>query len=147
MADRLEGFRRGLIEGGETFESAPCIEADFTRDGGYHAMRRLLETRPDLTAVFVLNDVMAIGALAALRDAGLRVPEDVSVVGYDDLPICADVTPALTTVRLELETMGEQAMRMVLRQDSDSVEVEGERRVVRSHTRLIVRASTGQVRA
>jgi LacI family transcriptional regulator len=149
VADRLEGFRRGLIEGGEAFGSAPCIEADFTRDGGYAAAQRLLETRPDLTAIFALNDVMAIGALAALRDAGRRVPEDVSVIGYDDLSIAADVTPALTTVRLELETMGEQAMRMVLGGAESSqlagVVTDGGRRVVRSATRLIIRASTGPV--
>ena len=92
---------------------------------------------------------MAIGALSALRDAGLRVPEDVSVVGYDDLAIGADVTPPLTTVRLELEAMGEQAMRLVVGevglagpQDSELV-MDGDRRIVHSATRLIVRASTG----
>ena len=61
------------------------LEGDFTRDGGYRATRRLLERCPEVTAVFALSDVMAIGALAALRDAGRRVPEDVSVIGFDDL--------------------------------------------------------------
>ena len=67
-----------------------------------------------MTAVFAMADVMAIGALAALREAGRRVPEDVSLVGFDDLPICADLVPALTTVRVDTEGMGEQAMRMVV---------------------------------
>jgi LacI family transcriptional regulator len=142
VAERLEGFRRGLIDGGDTFGSAPCIEADFTRDGGYHAMRRLLKTEPDLTAVFALNDPMAVGALAALREAGQRVPEDVSVVGFDDLSTAVDVTPALTTVRLDLEGMGEHAMRLIVT-DPDPESPDAKRRVVHVETSLIVRASTG----
>ena len=142
IADRSEGFRRGLMES----DGDPAgyeIEGDFTRDGGYDATRRLLAERPGMTAVFVMADVMAIGALAALREAGRRVPGDVSLVGFDDLPICADLVPALTSVRVDAEGMGEQAMRMVV-DPAAEVEAEDEgRAVVHSATELIVRGSTG----
>jgi LacI family transcriptional regulator len=121
------------------------FEGDFTRDGGYEATQRLLAKHPGVTAIFVMADVMAIGALAALREAGRRVPEDVSLVGFDDLPICADLVPALTTVRVDTEGMGEQAMRMVVAAPADA-DAEGEgkgRAVVHSATELIVRGSTG----
>ena len=146
IADRSEGFRRGLTEGAEDPVVAHEIEGDFTRDGGYDATRRLLAEHPEVTAVFAMADVMAIGALAALREAGRRVPEDVSLVGFDDLPICADLMPALTTVRVDTEGMGEQAMRMVVEPPAEDAEgAEGEdkgRTVVHSATELIVRGST-----
>ena len=152
IADRSEGFRTGLREsGGDPVGHE--IEGDFTRDGGYAATRRLLAERPGVTAVFAMSDVMAIGALAALRDAGRRVPADVSLVGFDDLPICADLVPALTTVRVDAEGMGEQAMRMVVESRAEGAgegEVEEQpegRTVVHSETELIVRGSTGPVAA
>jgi LacI family transcriptional regulator len=148
VADRLEGFTRGLMEGADDAH-AITVPGDFTRDGGFQATRRLLEQHPQVTAVFVLSDLMAMGALAALRAAGRRVPADVSLVGFDDLAICADLTPALTTVRVDTEAMGEQAMRMVVGlpdleadADADAPEADG-RTTVTSPTALIVRESTG----
>jgi LacI family transcriptional regulator len=136
IADRMAGFSRGLMESAGKAQ-VTMVEADFTRDGGYHATRELLDQRPDVTAVFALSDLMAVGALTALREAGRRVPDDVSVVGFDDLAICVDLTPALTTVRVDTEGMGEQAMRMVV------AAAEAERSTVQSPTELIVRGSTG----
>jgi LacI family transcriptional regulator len=140
IADRSAGFRRGLTEGDGDPVVGHEIEGGFTRDGGYDATRRLLAEHPGVTAVFAMADVMAIGALAALRDAGRRVPADVSLVGFDDLPICADLVPALTTVRVDTEGMGEQAMRMVVEPPAEGAD-EG-RTVVHSATELIVRGST-----
>lgn len=139
VADRLEGFTRGLREGAAEAQ-AITVPGDFTRDGGFEATRRLLAERPELTAVFALSDLMAVGALAALREAGRRVPEDVSLVGFDDLAVCADLTPALTTLRVDTEGMGEQAMRMVV--GGPGVAADG-RTTVTSPTELIVRGSTG----
>ena len=161
IADRSRGFRKGLTErDGDPVPLLHEVEADFTRDGGYAATRRLLEERPGVTAVFAMADVMAIGALAALRDAGRRVPEDVSLVGFDDLPICADLVPALTTVRVDAEGMGEQAMRLVAESpeppaagDGGDAEVASdaaradERTTIQSPTELIVRGSTGPARS
>lgn len=145
VADRLAGFRRGLLAaGGGVRETA--VDGDFTRDGGYQATRRLLELRPEVTAVFALSDLMAVGALAALREAGRRVPADMSVVGFDDLAICADLTPALTTVRVDTEGMGEQAMRIVVAAaEPVANDTAPGRSVVHSATELIVRGSTGRV--
>ncbi|MGR6320453.1 LacI family DNA-binding transcriptional regulator [Micromonospora soli] len=121
-ADRLAGLHDGL--------SAPLPAewiryADFTRDGGARACAELLDAVPGLTAVVALNDSMAVGALGVLRDRGVPVPERVSVVGFDDMPIAADVSPALTTVRLPLAELGARAMTLALApaDERDRVEI------------------------
>jgi LacI family transcriptional regulator len=115
--DRLTGFRRAFDELGVPLPAERIIHADFTRDGGEAAAGTLLAANPDLTALIALNDSMAVGALSALRGQGVRVPEDISVTGFDDMPIARDVTPALTTVRLPLVEMGERAMALALGDD------------------------------
>lgn len=115
VADRLRGFCDAWEALGGALPQDAVVAADFSRDGGHSAILDLLDRRPGTTAVFALNDLMAVGALAALReDLGKRVPDDVSVVGYDDLWFSADVAPSLTTVHLPLEEMGAKAMTMVL---------------------------------
>jgi LacI family transcriptional regulator len=83
--DRRQGYLNALIERGRPVEESLLVEGDFTEVGGYVAMQRLLAQRPP-EAVFVASDTMAMGALRALRNAGLSVPKDVAVVGFDDLP-------------------------------------------------------------
>jgi ABC-type sugar transport system substrate-binding protein len=87
-------------------------EGDFTEMGGYIAMRQLLRARPD--AVFAASDMMAIGALRALTEAGLRVPQDVSLVGFDDIPAAAHTAPPLTTVRQPTQRMGALAVETLI---------------------------------
>jgi len=115
------------------------VDGDYSREGGARATTLLLERHPDLTAIFALNDVMALGVLAVLRDRGLAVPGDISVVGFDDIPLAADVTPALTTVSVPLARMGERAMALAI-DGHDS-----EFRVEYLPTELVVRASTAAV--
>jgi LacI family transcriptional regulator len=115
IEDRLSGFRRALDEADLDLPVSRIVETDFTRDGAYDGTPRLLESAPEATAIFALNDAMAIGVLAALRARGIRVPEDMSVVGFDDIPIARDLTPPLTTVRLPMELMGARAMELALR--------------------------------
>ena len=112
--DRAEGFAEGLADSGEIIAR---VEGDFTRDGGYAAMTELLADgiRPDV--VFAVNDVMAVGALAAARDAGVAVPGDVRVAGFDDIPTLRDIIPSLTTVRVPLERIGEFAVSLALGED------------------------------
>jgi LacI family transcriptional regulator len=86
----------------------------FTRDGGRQAARHLLRRNPELDCLFAVNDVMAIGAMAAARELGYRVPEDLAIAGFDDIPSAGDAFPPLTTVRIDLEAMGREAMRLVL---------------------------------
>ena len=81
----------------------------------YAATKRLLDRRPDLTAIFAMSDVMAIGAVRALRDRGRRVPEDISVVGYDGIPMASYSVPRLTTVRQDTQRLAERGVDVLLR--------------------------------
>jgi DNA-binding LacI/PurR family transcriptional regulator len=110
--DRLAGYRTALEDAG--LPVGPIAYGDFTRPAGVHAMTRLLDHRPNLDAVFVASDLMAVGALHALRQAGRRVPDDVAVIGFDDLPLAAYTQPALTTVRQPVEEIGMAAARRLL---------------------------------
>jgi DNA-binding LacI/PurR family transcriptional regulator len=95
--DRLEGYRQALAEAG--LEEGAIEDGAFTADGGAAAMRRMLESGPAPDAVFIASDLMARGALSVIEAAGLRVPEDIAVIGFDDSPVATSVTPQLTTMR------------------------------------------------
>lgn len=112
--DRLAGFRVGLARHGLDVAPDHMVTSDFTRDGGYAAMERLLEVRKDVHCVFAVNDVMAVGAMAALRDHGVPLPGEIAVAGFDDIATLRDVTPHLTTVRVDLERLGELVLELVL---------------------------------
>ncbi|MFF3418281.1 LacI family DNA-binding transcriptional regulator [Streptomyces sp. NPDC002698] len=110
--DRLDGFRDVMADA----DPALVAQGDFTPAGGERAMRELLERRPDVDAVFVANDLSALGALRVLREHGRRVPEDVAVIGFDDmLPIAEQADPPLTTVRQDIEEMGRLMARLLIR--------------------------------
>ncbi|MGW7296161.1 LacI family DNA-binding transcriptional regulator [Streptomyces xiamenensis] len=111
--DRLAGYLDAL--GRTAPDPALLAHGDFTAEGGEAAMARLLETSPDLDAVFAGNDLMATGALRTLRRHGLRVPRDVAVAGYDDLEPAAWAEPALTTVRQDVQLMGRLMAELLLR--------------------------------
>jgi LacI family transcriptional regulator len=112
-AERLSGYRDALAAAGVDFDRELVGEAAFDAPSGHRGMVELLaRTRP--TAVFVASDVVAIGAMRALREAGLRIPGDVSVAGFDDIPIAAHVDPPLTTVHLPAGDLGETAGRLLV---------------------------------
>lgn len=115
VVDRLGGFEDALAKAGVALHPDQIVEGSFSRDGGYEAATELLRRGLRATCVFALTDVMAVGALTALREHGLTVPADVSLAGFDDIPIIADLTPPLTTVRLPLEDLGKRVMAMALR--------------------------------
>lgn len=112
--DRLEGFTARLQEIGGAARGACVAEGDFTLAGGESAMQELLRRCPDLDGVFVANDLMALGAMQALSEAGRQVPGDVAVVGYDDVPVAVAARPSLTTIRQPLEAMGRAMAEMVI---------------------------------
>lgn len=132
-ADRTAGFTDALAELGSAVAPTDVLACEFTRDGGHSAMSRLLERAggaaggdlPEL--VFAVNDVMAVGAMAAVRDAGLSVPDDVAVAGFDDIHTLRDVSPGLTTVRIPLAEIGALATDLALgRSDQAQAQVHGE---------------------
>jgi len=133
--DRLTGYQDALRDAGLTEHVA---FGDFTRDSGLRAMGRLLAEDPALDAVFVASDMMAHGALQALKDAGRRVPADVAVIGFDDFEISRLSDPPLTTVRQPIVDMGRTMARQMLGLVNDRPDVPD---VVVLPTELVVRAS------
>ncbi|QES46741.1 LacI family transcriptional regulator [Streptomyces venezuelae] len=136
-ADRLAGYRDVLIDG----DPLLVAEGDFTVAGGARAMGVLLERRPDLDAVFAANDLAAVGALRVLREHGRSVPDQVAVIGFDDLRSVAECAePPLTTVHQDIEGMGRLMARLLLRRlDKDRADALPSSVV--TPTRLVRRAS------
>jgi LacI family transcriptional regulator len=139
--DRAEGYRRALTERGRPIDESLIVESDFTEAGGYRAMQRLLPLRPD--AVFAGSDIMAIGAMRAARETGLRIPDDIAFVGFDDIPLSTTPVTALTTVRQPVQAFGRAAVEILI----DLIEngVRPPRRVVMT-TELVVRDTCGASR-
>ncbi|MDX3799065.1 LacI family DNA-binding transcriptional regulator [Streptomyces sp. AK04-3B] len=109
--DRLEGWRTALTAHGRTVP--PVVEGDWSAASGYAAGRALAADR-DVTAVFAANDDMAIGLIRALTEAGLRVPQDISVVGFDDIPVAGFVTPPLTTVPQRFDAVAQEGLKRLV---------------------------------
>jgi len=139
--DRLNGYRQALEARGIPVGEELIVEGDFTESGGMAAMQRLLPASP--SAVFVASDTMAIGALKALRQADRRVPQDIALVSFDDIPIASAIEPALTTVRQPIEHMGSMAVEVMLSVlEGPSGEEAPAQRIVLP-TELVIRASCG----
>jgi LacI family transcriptional regulator len=111
--ERLEGFKRALTEAGLPIVPEYIQEGRFDRLSGYEKTLTLLRFSPPPTAIFAANDLVALGVLSALREAGLRCPEDVSLVGFDDLEVSAFTNPALTTVAQPSYQMGAKAAALL----------------------------------
>ena len=117
--DRVAGFSDGLRAWSVPLEPTRVVHGELSRDGGYQAMSEVLAAGAPLPdCVFAVSDIMAVGALARLRAAGLDVPGDIALAGFDDIPTLRDVYPPLTTVRLPLRQLGEIAARLVLGGDT-----------------------------
>jgi LacI family transcriptional regulator len=116
VEDRLAGVTDALSAAGIALDPALIVDGALTREGGAQAADFLYERQDGdpPTAIVALSDEMAIGALATLRRRGVRVPEDVSLTGFDDIHSAADLEPPLTTVRIALDQLGERAMRLAL---------------------------------
>lgn len=115
--ERVAGVTRAHADYGVPFDPALVLAGKFTKAAGRDLARRVLAERPDVTAVFAATDMVAAGVLAVCREQGVRVPEDLSVVGFDDIPLASDLTPALTTVHVPHEQLGREAVRLGLRRD------------------------------
>ncbi len=113
-ADRVAGYRDALDEAGIAFDPDLVTQGAFDAASGHLAMTALLDQAGDITAVFVASDIVAFGALRALREASRRVPADVSVVGFDDVPLARHFDPPLTTVHLPARSLGKTAGQLLL---------------------------------
>ncbi len=112
---RLLGCRERMEQLGLPFEETQCEPCRYSMADAYEAARRLLGRCPELTAIFAMSDVMATGAIRAIRDLGRRVPEDVSVVGYDGVPISDYLVPRLATVRQDTQLLAQRGVELLLR--------------------------------
>ncbi|MEV0380455.1 LacI family DNA-binding transcriptional regulator [Nonomuraea sp. NPDC050643] len=136
LGDRTAGFTAGLCAGGVDERDIRVVQCEVGRRGGFDSARSLAEAGMDgVEAVLAVNDIVAVGALAGFRAAGVSVPGDVSVTGVDDIPLAYDVTPRLTTVALPLAQAGAEAIRIVLGEAGT-----GRRMSVDGH--LVIRDST-----
>lgn len=134
--ERLAGYREMLAEHDVAYDERLVAKGDYSRSSGDSCMDQLLTRTPDLDAVFVASDLMADGALAAIARAGLRVPDDIAVGGFDDSPVAATAHPPLTTIRQPWDRISEMMVRQLLAQ----IDGEGPATVILP-TELVVRAS------
>lgn len=139
--DRKQGYLDALQDRGRPVDDALIVTGDFTQTGGCEAMQQLLPHRPD--AVFVASDIMAHGALRAIHAAGLTVPDDIALVGFDDLPQSALVDPPLTTVRQPIQRLGALAVETLIDILDNGLELP--RRLILP-TELVIRDSCGSGR-
>jgi LacI family transcriptional regulator len=136
--DRYQGYLKAFQDYNKPIKPELAIEADFSDEGGYNAMARLLPQKPD--AVFAASDLMAFGAMRAILEANLRIPEDVAVIGFDDLPAAAKTNPPLTTVRQPVAQMGSKAVEVLINVIEN--EIKDTQQVILD-TELVVRESCG----
>jgi LacI family transcriptional regulator len=131
---RRRGFRAGVKAHG--IQGVECA-GDFKEDSGYEAGKEIAAMKPRPTAVFAANDSMAIGALSAFRDARVRVPDQIALVGFDDIPIARFLDPPLTTVKVPIAELGRRGLQILVGEDSHPARLE---------TTLVVRRSCGAER-
>jgi len=140
---RVEGYLRALKEAGLRFRLDYLVRSDFTSEGGYQGFSQLLALPKPPSAIFASNDLMAIGGICAASARGVRVPDQLSVLGYDDIALASFTTPPLTTVAQPKYEMGELTARLLLERvggQNDSLRRE------LLHTRLVVRQSTSPLK-
>ena len=144
-----ENFRVESADDGEAalesvihLDPALILEGDWSATSGYHAVQQLLLESIPFTAVFAQNDRMAVGAIRALREAGKRIPEDISVIGFDDMPLASYFDPPLTTMGQDMFKMGSEAVKLLMRAIEQP---ESPRQHLRLPAALITRRSTSRI--
>ena len=141
--DRRDGYKQALLEAGLPIVPDLLVEADYTQQGGYRAMNNLLGLPQPPSAVFAASDTMAVGALRAANEGQRTVPDDIAVVGFDDLPSAAFAVPPLTTVRQPINELGATAAKLLIDRLEDHAQPGAH---VRLPTQLVIRTSCGAKR-
>jgi LacI family transcriptional regulator len=136
--ERLKGYKNALQKAGLPIDPNLIVEGRFTHEDGYIAMKQLLRHKPD--AVFAPGDTAAVGAMQAIREAGLRVPEDIAIIGFDDLDVATRISPQLTTIRQPVQQKGAYAARLLI--DLIEQKFDAPQHVILP-TELVIRQSCG----
>ncbi len=137
---RVKGFNRAMREFGLQADAGDLVTGDFQSHGGIKAMDQLLKHSPRPDAVFVFNDMMAIGAMTAIRKAGLSIPADISLIGFDDISLAAAVTPSLTTIAQPIGEIARKATDLLIQRVEGTRQDENQRVVLKAT--LMEREST-----
>lgn len=140
VQDRLSGYKDELIKEGLEISSERIVEGDYSPLSGYHAMKQILLSGIDIDGLFAANDQMAIGAIKAIKENGLRIPEDMKVVGFDNSFIASIVEPSLTTINVPKYKMGNAAAEVLIKRiETDTKE---DAKLIELPISVIVRQST-----
>ncbi|NQT66569.1 MAG: LacI family DNA-binding transcriptional regulator [Actinobacteria bacterium] len=139
---RKNGFIRALEEKGILFNKDNIVRGGFTFNDGVEASKKILKKNPGITAIFSFNDISALGAIRGLTELGLRVPKDISVVGYDDIPLSSIYIPSLTTVCYPVSEMAKEASKLLLKRISKPIFKKADRIIIPNE--LIIRESTSR---
>jgi len=136
---RLKGYVKALGDNGISFDENLIVTGDFKSQSGHKGLKQLMQNRPSPTAIFACNDLMAIGALAASREIGLEIPEQLSLIGFDDITLASMVVPKLTTVAQPKRDLGETGAKLLFQQITKDKKQEA---VVLLQPNLVIRDST-----
>ena len=139
--ERLQGYQEALGEIGIRYDPTLVANGNWTPELGFTQMRTLMERHPEMTALIASDDLTAFGAMDAVKDSGLRVGEDISIIGFDDIPMAANVHPPLTTIRQPMLQMGHAAVELLIALIEDRAPVDVRREYA---TELVIRQSTGR---
>lgn len=140
---RYEGYKRAMIEAELEFNASWIVESDFECDGGYQALKKMAEHSPLPSSIFVSNDMMAMGVINAANELGIQVPEQLSIIGYDDIHIAKFMSPSLTTIHQPKYRLGQSAVETLLRRLD---EPSNQAQVVQLEPTLVERKSVKQLR-
>jgi DNA-binding LacI/PurR family transcriptional regulator len=141
--DRVRGYKKVMKHQGlEVDDERMIARGDYTHKSGYMAMKELLRKMPDIDGVFAANDQMSVGALKALFEAGKRVPQDVKMIGYDDVFIASVLDPPLSTIHVQKYRMGKNAAELLLTQLEEDKEPSSQGTVIELESKLVIRKST-----
>ena len=139
VQERDLGFQEALAAASIQLDPSLIVEGDWSATSGYDLLKRLVARQPDLTAIFAHNDRMAVGAIRAARDLGVRVPQDLAVIGFDDMPLASYFDPPLTTMRQDTFAIGRACAGLLIELLDKPA---SEPTVVRLAAELVVRQST-----
>ena len=140
---RLEGYKKAMNKAGLTVKNEYIVGGDFTEDSGYECAKKLFANNNGITAVFTSNDTMAVGAMKAMKKMGIKIPDDISIVGYDDINIASYISPALTTIKISISKIALIATRNLINIIENGLNSSKYNTV---STELVVRESTRDIR-